>query len=287
MRDSHMPGALAADNLNWGLHHVRPVEDVSVLLKRYPDNCSMHAPGTFIGAMNGPDYGVVWNFEIADQLVRHFGDGRTGQWRVPGEFGKDVPITKANTTLYASDRDCWFFLADETRRITVPNRRNGESGSLARGFWVSNSEVGASTLCAGFFLFDYACCNRIIWGADQFREIRIRHTSGAPHRWVEEVKPILREFAESSPKGIDDTLAAARAAKIKGDVSTFLANRFGSKSIVPKIELAFAADEGLRPMETIWDAVTGATAYARSLPNQDTRVAIERTAGKMLAAVTV
>jgi hypothetical protein len=33
---------------------------------------------------------------------------------------------------------------------------------------VWNSEVGKTTLGAGFFLFDYVCCNRIIWGADQY-----------------------------------------------------------------------------------------------------------------------
>ena len=39
-----------------------------------------------------------------------------------------------------------------------------------------NSEVGKTTLGAGFFLFDYVCCNHIVWGADQYTEIRIRHT---------------------------------------------------------------------------------------------------------------
>jgi hypothetical protein len=80
----------------------------------------------------------------------------------------------------------FVFLADEERRIEIPNRRNGQPGSLARGFFVWNSEVGNTTLGAGFFLFDYVCCNRYVWGADQYTEVRIRHTSGAPDRWIEE-----------------------------------------------------------------------------------------------------
>jgi hypothetical protein len=32
---------------------------------------------------------------------------------VPGEFGQRVAVTKQNTTLYASDRDMFVFLADE------------------------------------------------------------------------------------------------------------------------------------------------------------------------------
>ena len=69
-----------------------------------------------------------------------------------------------NTTLFASDRDMFVFLADEDNRIENPNRRAGRFGSFARGFFVWNSEVGKTTLGAGFFLFDYVCCNRIVWG---------------------------------------------------------------------------------------------------------------------------
>lgn len=44
--------------------------------------------------------------------------------------GQVKPITKQSTTLYASDRDMWVFLADEHNRIELPNRRNGKTGSL-------------------------------------------------------------------------------------------------------------------------------------------------------------
>src|SRR4029077_3736004 len=114
----------------------------------------------------------------------------------PVEFGNRIPVTKENTPLFASDRDMFVFLADEDRRIEVPDRRNGSGGSMARGvfvldseggdktpglgFFVWNSEVGDKTLGLGFFLFDYVCCNRIVWGADQYTEVRIRHTKGAP-----------------------------------------------------------------------------------------------------------
>jgi hypothetical protein len=276
IRSSAMPGPLAADNLNWGLHHHRDVESVSTLLRRTEE-------GVFLGAVNGPDYGVIWNAEVADAAARFFGDGISGQWRVPGEFGSQVPITQDNTTLYASDRDMWIFLADEERRIEVENRRNGQSGALARGFYISNSEVGASTLTLGMFLFDYVCCNRIIWGAQQHTEIKVRHTAGAPHRWVEEIKPILREYAEASPANVADTIRAAKAAKIKGDVSEFLSKRFG-KGMASTIALAHLADE-FRPVETVWDAVTGATAYARTIQHVDARVKVERTAGDLLKMV--
>jgi hypothetical protein len=43
-------------------------------------------------------------------------------------------------------------------------------------------------------------------------------------------------------------------------------------------------DEG-RPIETIWDAVTGATAYARSIPWTADRVEFETQAGDLLDLV--
>jgi hypothetical protein len=48
-----------------------------------------------------------------------------------------------------------------------------------------------------------------------------------------------------------------------------------------KIKAAHVREEQ-RPIETMWNAVTGATAYARSIGHQDARVEIERKAGEIL-----
>ena len=152
-----LPAALAADNINYGLKVARESAEAKVLLTSNGRN--------ELRAITGPDYGRVWNSSISTSLVNRFGDGVTGNWRVPGIFGRALTsVTKDNTTLFASDRDMFVFLADEERRIDVPNRRNGQSGSLARGFFVWNSEVGADTLGVATFLFDYVCSNRIVWG---------------------------------------------------------------------------------------------------------------------------
>src|SRR5205807_8235774 len=131
-----------------------------------------------------------------------------------------------------------------------PDRRNG-SGSMARGFFVWNSETGDKTLGLGFFLFDYVCCNRIVWGADQYTEVRIRHTKGAPDRWLEEVAPVLKEYDEGSAQPVIRAIEAARERKIQDDLDSFLATRFG-KSLVPAIKAIDEVEEG-RPIETVWD----------------------------------
>lgn len=272
-----LPAPVAADCINYGLHYQRDVADVGVLLQRDPMGEGLPQ----LRAATGPKYGRIWNADIVAGLVRQFGDGLSGRFRVPGEFGHAVDVTKANTTLFASDRDMFVFLADEENRIEMPGRRDGKTGSLARGFFVWNSEVGAATFGVKTFLFDYVCCNRIVWGAQGVEEIKIRHTSCAPDRFVQEITPALEAYTKSSQAGVIHALEDARAHRLD-NVDKFLAERFG-KGVGERVKLAHMADEG-RPIETAWDAVTGATAYARSIKHQDARVELETEAGKILAA---
>jgi hypothetical protein len=271
-----LPAPIAADAINYGLHFKRDIEDVGVLLQKQNDIASLRA-------VTGPRYGRIWNAQVLDALVNRFGDGRTGHFRVPGEFGKEVAITKANTTLFAGDQDFFVFLADEKNRIEMPNRRNGQHGELARGFFVWNSEVGAATFGVATFLFDYVCCNRIVWGATEYRELRVRHTASAPDRWIDEVAPALEDYANSSTASITKALEHAREARLGDKLDEFLASRFGKRTAV-KIKAAHEADEQ-RPIETMWDVVTGATAFARSIGHQNERIEIERKAGEILDLV--
>jgi len=272
-RDTNMPAPMIADCLNYNLRFTRGIEDVGILLTE-------DGPVNELRAVNGPNYGRVWDADIVDLLVDRFGDGINGQWRVPGEFGRRVTVTNENTTLYASDRDMFVFLADEENRIEIPGRRAGQSGSFARGFFVWNSEVGKTTLGAGFFLFDYVCCNRIIWGADQYTEVRIRHTKGAPDRWLEEVTPVLREYSQASAKPVVQAIEDARHKHVEANLDQFLANRFGKRMVVP-IKAIHETEEG-RTIETLWDVTVAATAHARSIKNTDARLEIERAAGELL-----
>lgn len=270
MRD--LPSPLAADCLNYGLHHNRDISEIGVLLHKNGGPAELRA-------VTGPNYGRIWNSTVTGALLRHFGDGITGDFRVPGEFGKAVGVTKENTTLYASDRDFFVFLADEDHRIEIANRRNGQSGSLARGVFFWNSEVGAGTLGMAGFLFDYACSNRIVWGAQDYQEIKIRHTSSAPDRWIESAMPAIEAYKNHGTASIEEALKAAQLKKIE-NVDTFLAGRF-SRTQCSAIKAAHMADEQ-RPIETLWDAATAVTAYARGIQYQDERVKLEREGGRIL-----
>ncbi len=271
-----LPSALAADCINYGLQ-TRDVEDLGVLLT---DN-GRGVPE--MRACTGPNYGRIWNSDIVQSLMARFGDGRTGDWRVPGEFGREVRIGKHNTTLYASDRDMFVFLCDEKNRVEVPNRRNGETGEMARGFFVWNSEVGDKTLGVAMFLFDFVCANRIVWGVEGYKEVRVRHTSGAPDRWLGEVEPVLLEYQQSSVMPLEATLKAAQRAKID-DLNKFMASRQFTARQAAKFQAAHEAEEG-RPIETVWDATTAITAVAREMSHNDERVDLERRGGAVLDLV--
>jgi hypothetical protein len=271
-----LPAPLAADCLNFGLKVEREAMDTGVLLTRTQQ-------GVELRAATGPRYGRIWNADIVRSLRDRFGDGVTGDWRVPGQFGVALSeVTKANTTLFAGDRDCFIFLADEQNRIELPNRRDGQTGQLARGFFVSNSEVGAGALRIKTFLFDFVCANRIVWGAHELQEVCIRHTASAPDRFIEEAAPVLLAYSNAAASSVSDVLRSAQAAKIE-KVDAFLSTRFGPR-IAERVKAVHVEEEG-RPVETIWDAITGATAYARSIPWQADRVEFETKAGELLDLV--
>lgn len=284
-----LPGAMAADCINYGLQFKRDIKDTGVYIQKSIGNDGEVGEAT-LRAVTGPNYGRIYNSDIIEQLIQTYGDGRTGDFRIPGEFGKQVDITKRNTTLFASDRDCFVFLADEENRVEMKDRRPGLNGSssLARGFFVSNSEVGNSTFDVETFLFDYACENRIVWGVSGHKAIKLRHTVSAPEKFMAEIAPALKALKNASTFDITETIAAAKASKID-NVVEFLAKRFSvaqNAKVIAQVQAAHLEEEG-RPIETLWDATTGITAAAKAIEWQDERIAMERIGGSILDLVSV
>lgn len=291
-----LPAPIAADAVNYGLRFNRQAENVAVLLQRpvtadggmevSPSGSNAPLATPQLIAATGPNYGRIFDRDVVRAAVERFGNGVDGDFRVPGFFGTALDrVTKENTTIYGGDRDVFFFLADEEHRVEIPNRRDGKSGALARGIFMWNSEVGSKTFGVATFLFDYVCCNRIVWGAAEYKEIRVRHTSQAPDRFLREIGPALNTYANSGTAGITQAISDARAVtldSLTSDKNEWLATRFG-KGMAQSINSAHELEEG-RPVETVWDVIVGATAVARGIEWQDDRVALERKAGDLLTA---
>ena len=243
-------------------------------------------------AVTGPDYGRIWDHELVAAVMKIAGNGvGDTMWKVPGVLdwatmthNPFVDVTKDTTTLYASDRDVFLFLVDDTHPIEAGRLPNGEPDLYFRGFYCWNSEVGSKTLGIASFYLRAVCMNRNLWGVENFEEISIRHSKFAAQRFAHEAAPALTSFANSSPAPFVAGIKAAReriVARTDEDRETFLRKRGFSKAETGRIIETVLSEEG-RPPESIFDFVQGMTAHARTKAHQDSRLELEAKAKTLL-----
>ena len=281
-----LPAPLAAINLQHGLLNHR----AELIKTLEADDGRVE-----LRAVTGPDYGRIWDHELVAAVQKIAGNG-TGdtRWKVPGvldwttmSHNPYVDVSKDTTTLYASDRDVFLFLVDDTHPIEAGRLPNGEPDLYFRGFYAWNSEVGSKTLGIASFYLRAVCQNRNLWGVEGFQQISIRHSKFAAQRFAYEAAPALTNFANSSPAGFIAGIKAAReqvVAKTDEDRETFLTKRGFSKPDTTKIIQTVLNEEGKKP-ESVFDFVQGITALARAKTHQDTRLDLEGKAKKLMAAV--
>lgn len=278
-----LPAPLAGINLQHGLLSHR-----AELVKTYEADEGRIE----LRAVTGPDYGRIFDHELIAAVMKIAGDGvGDTMWKVPGVLdwatmthNPFVDITKDTTTLYASDRDVFVFLVDDTHPIEAGRLPNGEPDLYFRGFYCWNSEVGSKTLGIASFYLRAVCMNRNLWGVENFEEITIRHSKFAAQRFAHEAAPALSSFANSSPAPFVAGIKAAReriVARTDEDRESFLRRRGFSKIETGKIIETVLQEEG-RPPESIFDFVQGMTAHARTKAHQDGRLELEAKAKVLL-----
>jgi hypothetical protein len=268
-----LPAELAAINLQWGMEHQPQREDALILAQ---SNGTNH-----LRAMTSTSYGRIWDASVVNAVERVNQDGR---WQVPASSYSTTNPRRA-TTLYASDRDVFIFLVDPNNPIQVGQE------TLFRGFYTWNSEVGSAVFGLTTFLYRYVCDNRIIWGATDIKELRIRHTGGAPERFAYEGSRYLLKYANEATAQLAGQVKAAQDMDIskqintgKGDtVQDWLQKRGFTKAQAKASVDSAVAEEG--KARSLWDIVNGVTAYARSVPHTDARVELEAKAGKLMDLV--
>lgn len=227
-----LPAALAGINMQHGLLAHRG-EQVKLF---QTDNGR-----TELRAVTGPDYGRIFDHELVGAVMRIAGDGvGDTRWKIPGTldwgsmvYNPHVDVSMETTTLYASDRDVFLFLVDDTHPIEAGKLPNGEPDLYFRGFYCWNSEVGSKTLGIATFYLRAVCMNRNLWGVENFEEINIRHSKFAANRFAHEAAPALEHFADSSPQGFVQGIKVAReriVARKDNDREDFLRKRGFSKA---------------------------------------------------------
>ncbi|CAN5496361.1 hypothetical protein BH10PSE12_BH10PSE12_07880 [soil metagenome] len=278
-----LPAALAGINMQHGLLAHRG-EQVKLL--------ETHDGRGELRAVTGPDYGRIWDHELVAAVMNIAGNG-TGdtRWKVPGVldwstmlYNPHVDVSQDTTTLYASDRDVFLFLVDDTHPIEAGKLPNGDPDLFFRGFYCWNSEVGSKTLGIATFYLRAVCMNRNLWGVENFEEINIRHSKFAANRFAQQAEPALTHFADSSPARFVAGIRTAQArivARSDDDRTTFLRNRGFSKADTGKVIAAVLDEEG-HPAASLYDFVQGITAVARAKAHQDDRLDFENRARKLL-----
>ncbi len=281
-----LPAALAGINLQHGLLSHRG-EQVKLL--------ESDDGRTELRAVTGPDYGRIWDHELVAAVMAIAGDGvGDTRWKVPGvldwssmRYNPHVDVSRDTTTLYASDRDVFLFLVDDTHPIEAGRLANGDPDLYFRGFYCWNSEVGSKTLGIATFYLRAVCMNRNLWGVENFEEISIRHSKFAANRFAHEAAPALTRFADSSPSNFVAGIRAAReriVARKDEDRDAFLRKSGFSKVETARIVATVLAEEG-HPPASVYDFVQGITALARTGTNQDARLDLEGRARKLLESL--
>lgn len=295
-----LPAPVAAQCLSTGLQRIDKRDAES--------NVLFHQNGSLVcRAFTSDAYSRIWNWQVCDELLQ-----LGGNWRVPparpafcGQPGSR-PATEADVLerrtsggglsinvgdmiapagLYASDHDCFAFMVDETRVI-----EDGTDGGLARGFFVSNSEVGAAAFKVTRFLYRHVCGNHIVWDAKNVEELRVIHTGRNNYRFGYRLRGELHKYRNESTDREAGFINAAKNKEIghtKDDVIDVL---FKAK-VLPKKILETAYDHAvqesdLRPgvsPRTAWGFAQGITHLSQQSEYADRRMELDRAAGKVLS----
>lgn len=278
-----LPSTIAGINLQYGLQNLRT------------ENAKLYYTEDQLLAATGTEYGRVKDIELVDAVQRIAGNG-TGDtnWKIPGMldwsngmYNPFVDPSKDTTTLYASDRDVFMFLVDDTHPIEIGKLKNGDPDLVFRGFYTWNSEVGSKSLGISTFLLRGVCANRNIWGQTDKHSMSIRHSKNAPSRFIQEVRPALVEYSNQSTHGILSSIQQAKqtiVARKDEDRTDFLRKQGFSAKQASHIISTVVQEEDTKP-ESIWDFVNGITAAARSIKHTDDRLDMEKIAGRLMEKV--
>lgn len=290
-----LPAELACRNLSYGLAK----NDGSA-------NLLIHSNGSLVVRSATSDkYSRIWDSEVVRRLLPFTSEGwvtppaRPAQENAPGariateqDCGPHTLIRPgewiAPAGLYASDHDLFVFLVNPERRLN-----DGTDGGLSRGFFVSNSEVGAAALKVVTFMFRHVCGNHIVWGAESAQELRIVHRGNADERFGRELAAEIRRYSEQSAGEDEQRIRQAQTFSLGTDKETVLDALFAKlrtdglsrkvlDSAYTRAELDSNTDRTIDP-RTAWGMVQGLTAQSQDTPYMDERARIDRAAGKVLA----
>ena len=281
-----LPATLAVQNINHGLktRYIDPDERVNLLV---------HANGGLVvRALTSEKYTRIWNHDLLRRMLDYPQYG----WNTPVAFehsGMSAATTgrTREKTIYVSDHDMFVFLVNNNNRINEPGNPEG----LGRGFFVENSEVGASKLRITTFLYRFICSNHIVWGAKDVSEIALRHVGKVKDRMnvmLDRLHIELNRYANESVSDIEAKIRTAKSTIIAADqeqvIDTIFANlkKAGAPVSRKQLEaaqtLAIANESTDGKPNSIWGMAQGLTRLSQDQPFADTRLKMDEAAGRLI-----
>jgi hypothetical protein len=265
--------SLAAENIRAGIAALPATTETSQFLFGSKSDKLMT-----LRALTSDKYTRIWNSDVTSRLIRL--REQNPEWQeAPAAFD-------GSRGMYASDADMFAFMVNSDRRIfeSLPG------GGLSRGFFVSNSEVGAQSFVVTTFLYEYVCGNHRVWGAKNVREIRIRHVGNADERAFRGLTIELKKYADKTA-GDDERVISEARRYILGSTKEEVLDKVFGLSGAPRKLLAAAYDVAVREEEkygdphSVWGFNGGLTQVARDLPNASDRVELEAASADIMAVV--
>lgn len=196
------------------------------------------------------------------------------------------PIAPAG--LYAGDRDMFTFMVNTDEQID-----DGTGRKWSRGFFLSNSEVGAGSVNLTEFMMAEVCGNHIVWGANNIVQVRYRHVGEAYDRTMEALELAYTKLKDWRAPELARQLDIMRNHEIVP-----LANKEGLIDALYKMRLTpvltqkvidAAYDAGMEYGEidgampnTPLGIVHGITRYSQTLSNANERYKMDAAGGLIL-----
>ncbi|MCC6150972.1 MAG: hypothetical protein IT461_12030 [Planctomycetes bacterium] len=288
----------------WEPHRERGTEERKLLLEA-------NELGEFdVRAMNGARYERLWDSEVFEEVERWL--LATGDWTPAYPTFNVDPESKVEDrpkALIRTDRYSFTFFftepkfkdgdgfsnqkatgmtgsADIAKAQGFADPRDTDGlGGLRKGLMVYNGETGHKSFGWQMFLFRNVCSNFNIWDLSEGRTKRVRHTKSvrdAFEVFKEDVKSLsgsLTEFEYDFLKKAAKTPFAKDDEEAEKRLNRMGVNRANAHSAVEAAKLEVNGAN-----LSVWSVVNGLTWHAKTLGNEDDRVALNVQAGDVLNA---
>ena len=292
-----LPATLAAQNINHGLKVKEDKEPAQMLV---------HANGGFlVRAFTSNQYERIWNCDVFKSLIENLAEGwRTAPARPAVKDPRARPATAEdilNTSggmlsvkigdmiapagIYASDHDMFVFLINPVMDIEVAGKH------LSPGFFIWNSEVGASSFGVTRFLYNHVCGNHIVWGAEQVQEVRLRHVGKVQSKAQYSLSSLsyngdeLQSTIEKIKKAQSLVLGQNKE-DILNSVMAFISRKqigaLNRSNVGTAIDIAHERTDRYGAPNTLWATVNGITEWSQLTNHADNRLKYDKAAGKLL-----